>query len=207
MNFLNCSCNNPCIFIKDSEKNIIKFQKSYELLKWESNIYISFVNLNIFPLIDINFKKHQIKYFTKNLISMREFFEKYKNISKINLFLNELFCFINICKNNNFLHGNLQIDNVYINEKNFTKIYVIDYTNSYNLNENENEFIRSSYLKEFDSKNNEQFLCFWDFFTIYISIKNYFYNNKNLLYLLDKNIKNYISFTILYNMISKYSAN
>lgn len=204
--FLNISCINPCIFIKDLDKNIIKFQKSNDMISWESSIYIKFIDFNIFPFVNIDLKACQIKYITQNLISLRSFFEYIcKDITKINLLLNELFCFINFCKNNNFLHGNLQIDNIYLNEKDYTKFYFIDYSNSFILDTpNYPKFKRTSFMNEFDSKINDNYLCFWDFFTVYISIKNYFHNDKNILLLLEKIIVFYIPIKILSKISLKY---
>ncbi len=205
--FLNLTCINPCIFIKDYNNNIIKYQTCHELFKWESLVYIEFVDKQIFPLIDLDLSKNQIVYMTNNLVSLRSFLEKKSNnnLVKINLLINELFCFINKCKNNNFIHGNLQIDNIYLDIKDYTKFYLIDYTNSFILNNSKSpNFKRSSFISEYETKNNDKYFSYWDFFTIYVSLKNYFYCNKDILLILEKNIDSYINFHILSKMITKY---
>jgi hypothetical protein len=195
-----CKC---CIESKNSD-NIIRLFDNNELYKWETKIYLKLVNSEIVPLINTN-KESNIIYILNEYVSLRRFLKEKENYNNTNLILNELYSFINTFKKYNFVHGNLHIDNIFIKQNMNDKIKydfkVIDYVNSYIKNERLS-FYRTSFIGEYDVKNNE-FLNYWDFFTIYISLNRFYKNKANILYNLHNIVESYIPINIFNNMLKE----
>lgn len=190
---LNNKCIQPCICDRDSEKNITKYFNSQEVYQWESNVYVSYFDKDIFPLVTPHHK--QLTYVVKDMVSLRT----YLKIGKVNMSytLNELFSYIRSFRNHKFLHGNLHIDNVFLNPKTFDKrahFFVIDYANSYVLKRHSSpSYKRTSFIGEFESKTKDTKFIYWDFLTMYVSLKVYFREYPQHLLILEEVISTYIS--------------
>lgn len=180
---------NKSIFYRDSENNIIKTFVNNFMYKNEIDIYLYLLNKNITLLSTPN--KLSLCYNINYEISLYSYLDNYK--SNITFLLNELFCFINRFKSYKFVHGNLHLHNIFLNPKTFVqkgKFYVIDFSNSY--------IIQKNYTKD------KLFVYNWDFFSLYISLKNFFKNDiKNLVYL-ENLILNYINPSDLRSLLNKY---
>jgi hypothetical protein len=180
---------NKSIFYRDSQNNIIKTFVNNFMYKNEIDIYLYLLDKNITLLSTPN--KLSLCYNIKDEISLHSYLDNYK--SNITFLLNELFCFINRFKSYKFVHGNLHLHNIFLNPKTFVqkgKFYVIDFSNSY--------IIQKNYTKD------KLFVYNWDFFSLYISLKNFFKNDiKNLIYL-ENLILNYINPSDLRSLLNKY---
>jgi hypothetical protein len=156
----------------------------------EINIYLYLLDKNITLLSTPH--KLSLCYNIKDEISLHSYLDNYK--PNITFLLNELFCFINKFKSYKFVHGNLHLHNIFLNPKTFLRkgnFYVIDFSNSY--------IIQKKYYKD------KLFVENWDFFSLYISLKNFFKNNiKNLIYL-ENLILNYINIYDLKSLLNKYT--
>jgi len=198
--YINNKCIQSCTCYVDNKDpdNILRIFYNYDLYKWEIEVYLKLLDSKIIPLITSY--KYEISYVLKGFVSLRTFFNKKenKNNEKITLILNELYSFINTFKKYNFVHGNLHIDNIYIKkiENNCKITYefkVIDYVNSYISNIKRKEtYTRTSFLGEYLIKEDDNFLKYWDFFTVYISLKTFFKNKVSCLYQLQKTVEEYI---------------
>ena len=180
---------NKSIFYRDSQNNIIKTFFNNFMYKNEIDIYLYLLNKNITLLSTPN--KLSLCYNINYEISLYSYLDNYK--SNITFLLNELFCFINRFKSYKFVHGNLHLHNIFLNPNTFVqkgKFYVIDFSNSY--------IIQKNYTKD------KLFVYNWDFFSLYISLKNFFKNDiKNLIYL-ENLILNYINPSDLRSLLNKY---
>jgi hypothetical protein len=154
--YLNLLCNQDCYCKIDEEKNIKRICFNNDVYNHEKHIYLTLLkyNANISTMISIH--KNEIVYITNNLVSLRTFL--INNKSHISLIINETFAFINKFKQYHFIHGNLHIDNIYINIKNGYTFHVIDLCNSYitneiNTNTNKNERNNNSSSSSSSSSN------------------------------------------------------
>jgi len=201
--FLNCQCKQDCYCDKDKNGNIRRLCLDINAYHHEINVYMTLLkkNANISTLISVENKKmksNELIYFTKHYKSLRKLLSEInenKNSSSkfkitFSLIINELFAYINTFKKYNFIHGNLHIDNIFIEiVDNQLFFYVIDLCNSYftdndteNVDSNdyiikykikyktkyETKYKRTSFLNEYDAK--RYVLNYWDFFSIYISL-------------------------------------
>lgn len=190
---LNNRCIQPCICDRDSDNNITKYFNNNEVYHWESNVYVTYIDKNIFPLVTPRDK--QLTYVVKDMISLRSFLKTGKpNISHT---LNELFSYISSFRTHKFLHGNLHIDNIFLNAKTFDKtahFFVIDYANSYVLKRHSSlNFKRTSFIGEFETKTQDTNFIYWDFLTVYVSLKCFFREYPSHLLLLENIITTYIN--------------
>ena len=196
-----CMQSCTCVVIDRNSNDITRMYDNNDLYNWEVCVYLKLLGSKITPLVSC--EENKLCYVLNEYISLRQLINKdIKNINKISLVLNELYSFINTFKKYNFIHGNLHIDNIFIKELEKTKFdfKVIDYANSYILNsKSSTNFYRSSFLGEYDDK--EDFLKYWDFFTVYVSLKNYFKNNPTLLFKLHTIVECYIPSSIFKNML------
>lgn len=178
---LTSKCIHECIHYRDNNNIVRKFLRK-EVFEWESKIYLKFLENGMFPLASA--QHNQLTYYTSGLVSFRTFSKKWK--FNVPIALQELFSFINTFKTMKFLHGNLHVDNVFVDPKTFTmdmQFYVIDYANSYILGKRyKPNYKRSSYIGDYDKRNNE--FMHWDFITMYISLKYMYKDNpEDLMYL------------------------
>lgn len=202
-----CNCDN----LGGSSNNIIRYFDNDDLYKWEISVYLKLIEIDshITPLITS--KNYEICYELEGYYSLRNFLNNIENKKdeEIILILNEVYSFINTFKKYNFVHGNLHIDNIFIKKtNNLYDFRVIDYVNSYILNEkykkyNNNSFKRTSFLGEYELKENKNFLRYWDFFTMYISLKMLFKNKVYNLFNLQNITESYIPNDIFDNMLKK----
>lgn len=190
---LNNKCIQACICDRDHENNITKFFNSNEVYQWESNVYVSYIDKNIFPLVSP--KGKQLTYFVKDMVSLRTFLKTGK--PNMSYTLNELFSYIRSFRNYKFLHGNLHIDNIFLNPKTFdmrAHFFVIDYANSYVLKRHSSpNYKRTSFIGEFEDKTRDTNFLYWDFLTLYVSLKCFFKEFPPHLLLLDNLISTYIN--------------
>lgn len=170
---LNKVIEQPAFCEKDSHDNIVKYFGNYDILKWESHIYLTFLTTNIFPLCTIDFNK--LVYHTKNMTSLRNILKANNNLSFI---FNELFSHINSFKHILFTHGNLNVDTIYVKDLGASlQFAVIDYSKS-----------QSKVDPKYD-----------DLLSLYISIKLHFVHNIKALKILDCIIAHYVPKNVLVN--------
>ncbi len=201
---LNNKCIQPCIFGRDAENNITKHFNNNEVYKWESNVYTTFLEKHIFPVVTPS--DDQLTYITKGMVSLRTYFKN----SKVNMYytLHELFSYIKTFSRLKFIHGNLHIDSVFLNPQTFdTKahFFVIDYANSYLLKrKTDPNYKRTSFIGEFENETKEHSLVYWDFFTIYISLKLFFKKDYSHLATLENVISMYINQSTLQELLNSF---
>lgn len=192
---------------KDKDNNIYIQFMTHEPFEWEKNIYLHLVDSNLIPLASSDNKRLTITYNTSDMIPLKAYLKNlnYKNTIVL---IHELYSYVQSFNKSKFVHGNLHIDNILINKYshiNNLTFYVIDFSNSYIFNiSNQNKspsYTRSSFLKEYKSKIKLQNLMFWDYFTLYISLKMYFVKKTNILNYLDELIFTYLKPNILNNFI------
>jgi len=206
---INNKCMQSCTCISENRysDNILRIFDVDELYKWEIQVYLKLLDTNITPFISYN--NNRICYELTGYISLRTFLEKKENQEKSSLIINELYSFINTFKKYNFIHGNLHIDNIFIkndqcNKTNFD-FKVIDYVNSYLLNKKyeNHKYKKSSFVGEYKKKENKYFMQYWDFFTIYVSLKLFLRNKYNELYTLQNIVESYIPNNIFNNILNE----
>ena len=112
---------------KNSQGNIEKYFIDTDLFKWEIDVYLYLVDKNIVPLSSTDNQK--IIYHTNKLQSL---FTVLKNTctnkTNIKCILNELFSFVRKFKKIHFVHGNLNLYNIFVDENGMFS--VIDFSNS-----------------------------------------------------------------------------
>ena len=88
------------------------------------------------------------------------------------------------------------------------RFYIIDFSNSYIFKTNRRgvtscpKYNRTSFIGEYDKKASYEFFIYWDFFTLYVSLKMFLKNDfENLVYL-ERLIQNYMSEEIVKRFIS-----
>jgi RIO-like serine/threonine protein kinase len=112
---------------KNSQGNIEKYFIDTDLFKWEIDVYLYLVDKNIVPLSSTDNQK--IIYHTNKLQSLFTVLKNTcKNKTNIKCILNELFSFVNKFKKIHFVHGNLNLYNIFIDENGMFS--VIDFSNS-----------------------------------------------------------------------------
>lgn len=192
---INCQCSQDCYCDKRGD-NIVRLCFNPNIYLHESFIYLSLLlkDCKITSLMSI--VNNEITYHVKNFISLRNYL--CKHIDNTTLIINELFMFINSFKNYDFIHGNLHIDNIFVDElkSSNTKIIfcVVDLCNSYFTNELNKikNYKRTSFLGEYDFKKN--ILYFWDFCSLFISLSIFFNDFQKSKH---KNYIEYVRLTII----------
>ena len=200
--YINEKCLQECVCIKTKDNNITKDFLNNELFYWECNIYLALCEKGFVPLASTIYPTMMI-YHTKDMISLRsKLIDRNCNIKEI---LNEVFNFANLFYKNNFIHGNLHIDNIFIDK--CGSFYIIDFTNSYLIKSsfNKPKYKRRSFIDSIDSIDNIEkiHVRYIDFFTLYISLKSFLTSIKYIRYI-DNLINNYIKEDILYEMLDLY---
>lgn len=195
--YINEKCLQECVCIKKNN-NIVKEFFNNELFHWECKIYLTLCEKGFTPLASTIY--YTIIYYTKDMMSLRsKLMDKNCNIKEI---LNEVFNFVNLFYKNGFIHGNLHIDNIFIDKNGC--FYVIDLTNSYLIkSSNRPKYKRRSFIDNINDVENKIHIKYIDFFTLYISLKSFLTNIKYIKYL-DNLINNYIKQDILYEMLELY---
>ena len=162
--------NRRCFYEKNDEKCIEKYFLDNDVFKHECYIYNTLKTYDILVKI-IHLQPNKITYDTKNLISLFRYIQKYKGKLNLTLVFNELFCFVRNFKRYNFVHGNLNIHNIFVDKTTFKqtcKFYIMDLDNSYIEKKHE---ILDLYI---DNKSNDKGICnFDDVYTLTDSLKLY----------------------------------
>jgi len=205
--YINEKCLQECVCIKTKDNNITKDFFNSELFYWECNIYLALCEKGFIPLASTIYPTMMI-YYKKDMISLRsKLIDRNCNVKEV---LNELFNFVNLFYKNNFIHGNLHIDNIFIDK--YGRFYIIDFTNSYLIKSSLNrpKYKRRSFINSINSIDNIDNIekinaksRYIDFFTLYISLKSFLTSIKYIRYL-DNLINNYIKQDILYKMLDLY---
>lgn len=206
-NYLTTMCFQQCVYDKDKSQNIIKYCSLQDVFEWETVIYLYLLDKYITP--PINIKNKNITYDTSDKISLYQYIKT--NEFSVKLLLNELFGFVCKFRHYNFLHGNLHVHNIFVNPDTFIRrgrFYVIDFSNSFLLDKLEKtpapNYQRSSFLGEMDRKITSIFFEYWDFFTLYISLKLLFKGDLHTIVYLDNLIQNYIKPDVLDRFLKEY---
>lgn len=206
--YLNKYCLQECYCEKDINMNISKFFIDKEIFNWEIEVYTKLLNKKITPEIEINSDKY-LTYIVSDKVSVYNFL--LKNKTYIKFVLNELYSFVKKFNKYNFLHGNLHLHNIYIDPDKFLskgRFYIIDFSNSYIFKTNRPgvtscpRYSRTSFIGEYDKKTSQEFYIYWDFFTLYVSLKMFLKNDLENLVYLENLIQNYMSEDIIKRFIS-----
>lgn len=209
--YLNKKTTHSNHYFKDQNGNMCKYITENSILIWEKYIYSKFLKYNIFPVV--NSTDNHIIYHTSNLVSLRTFLEN--PTVNITYILYELFSFINSFKLYGFIHGNLNIDNIFIyTQKNYIDFYVIDFTNSYIYPEYNNSYnaplykrmsyLGDYYLDQYYFPSELGRYSDWDFITLYVSLKIQMSNTLltgDNLYILDHVVSSYININYINNLL------
>ena len=177
--FLNKNNFKKCFYNKDTNNNIIKYYKNQFDLECELVVYTYLLNKKISnPIYQVKHK--HLSYITNDKVSLYTYLTN-KEKFKVNIpfVLNELFSFVNTFKKYNFLHGNLHLHNIFIDPQN-KKFSVIDLTNAFILESSSDKIIM-------------EFFEYWDFFSLYKSLKNQLFIKNSEL---ENTILNYINFNV-----------
>lgn len=185
-----------CLHYRLENNDILRHFYSFDIFEWESYVYLYLLSSNIVP--QLSSENLTIIYHVKNLISLKTFLNKTK--TNIYILFNELYRFINSFKTFYFIHGNLTIDNIFIdndlfNKTNIIKFYIIDYSNSFIIKSNIKtpKYKRSSFIREYNTPIKYELLDLWDFYTVYFSLSIFYKKNKVLIEYLNKLLNEYIS--------------
>jgi hypothetical protein len=183
---------------RDKDNNIYIQFLSNEPFEWETNIYLILVDTGLVPLASSDNNKLSITYNTSDMIPLKKYL-KNLNYKDTIIVLHEIYSYVQSFNKHKFVHGNLHIDNILIDKYshiNNLSFYIIDFSNSYTFHpRNINKlpsYTRSSFLKEYKSKTKLQNLMFWDYFTLYVSLKLYFNKNTQITKYLDNLIFTYL---------------
>ena len=214
--FLNKYCLQKCYCERSHDKNIIRYFIDRDIYDWEVKVYLALLDKKLTPTITIgsalqgDLGDQQIVYHTSDKISVYNFLLKNKDHTKF--ILNEIYSFVKKFNKYNFLHGNLHLHNIFVNPETFLskgKFYVIDYSNSYLFKTNRKyvtscpEYDRVSFVGEYQGRGeDDDFYIYWDFFTLYVSLKMFLKNDGENLVYLENLVQNYMS----QNIIKKFIA-
>lgn len=201
--FLSGGSLQPCVCAKDKTGNMTKMFMSEEMANWE--IYVHGQMQESLMLPDISIDNHVLTYKTRGKVSLRTYLTCNSNINTT-LLLNELFSFVNTFRHFRFLHGNLHLDNIFMdNVQNANKFYLIDYANSYVISKRVTYplYKRTSFIGEYEYKTQSQNFVYWDFLTIYVSLKTFFKKTKELVSL-DTVMKSYVKNDVLETLLEYY---
>ena len=199
---INNKCIQNCDCYYDDMERLIRSFEDKDIYDWELNVYLRLIKFEICPLITV--ENGNFIYDLNGYMSLRNCLKEINNEEKETIVLNELFCFTNKLIGYRFVHGNLHVDNIFINYSNL-KIVVIDYANSYidSLSGIESHK-RTSFLGEYEKKKlYKNFLNYWDFFTIYVSLKCLYRHNANMLNKIQDLAHSYIPDKVFAKMLRK----
>jgi hypothetical protein len=103
--------NSKCIFIRDECMNITKYNPNMSPNSNELNMYLMLLETQIFANITAN--KKTITYMVNNMMSLRSYLDS-PQCKTLGIVLNELFCFVNTFQKSHYVHGKLNIDNIFV---------------------------------------------------------------------------------------------
>jgi len=175
---------------------------------WEITVYMKLLesNFNSIILVDTEPNQFRITYHVNNYMSLRHFLARCDE-QKLMLLLNELFSFVQSFKASQFVHGNLHIDNIYVDIEGDTQnFYIIDFSQSF-FTQMKAPFNQVSCLGEPETFTHYKSTFIWDIFTLYISLKSWLKRQKqNNSTLLDQLVETYIKpthFLTLMNFVNE----
>lgn len=206
---LNKYCLQKCYCERDINGNISKYFIDKDIFSWELQVYSKLMNKGIVSEITVEDTSACLTYSVKDKISMYNYLQQNKNYTKV--ILNELYSFVKKFNRYNFLHGNLHLHNIFVNPETFLgkgEIYVIDFSNSYLFETNRYgvtsfpKYNRTSFMGEYDKKTNNEIFIYWDFFTLYVSLKMFLKADLENLVYLENLLQNYMSEEIVEKFIS-----
>lgn len=177
--YINSNCVQCCICERDSDNNICRKYSNKDIYKWETDIYLKFVEYSIFPGVTAGIDT--VTYKVRDMVSLRVYLGCV-NVKNLTILMNELFAYVKRFRKMGFMHGNLNIDNIFVSKVNKKlHFFVIDYSNSYNLNKRNSVpgYPRTSFIGESENKLEYMNYIYWDILTLYISIKKYYKELKN----------------------------
>lgn len=155
-----------CYFSRDKSLNITKYTSDIEAYNREVHFYLKFIGKHLFP--DMNATNNTITYMVNNMTSLRSFLDNmstFQRAKRYGIILNELLSFVNTFQKLQFVHGNLNIDNIFVEVSLHTvssmKFYVIDLGHS-------TTFVHDNCR---------------DFYSLEKSLSEYLEHNNKLLYL------------------------
>jgi hypothetical protein len=202
--FLQHNCTHSCAWSKDVDNNIVKVFPCKDVYAWETFVYLNMVDEDIFPLVSP--QTDTLTYITKDLISLRTLLNG-KSKFNTTLLLNELFSCIHKFKSLHFMHGNLNMDNIFVNPSSLPtdpQFVVIDYANSIITGLKQSpQYERTSFLKE----SCQEVDWNWDFCTLYFCLKLYFKGNIAKLRLLDDLVATYVRSDTLRDFLNRHFHN
>lgn len=168
----------------DDNGNILKRYVEETSFWWESKVYVSLVETDIFPLMTAT--SMNMTYYVHEMRSLRTILKE--DSGRFMIILYELFNFVKKLTEMNFLHGNLHIDNIYVRIDRGHYIFkLVDLSNAYVHDmEPESPFYRSSFLGEFNCKETHEHFSYWDFFTLMTSLKCEYVNDQVKCMAIDK---------------------
>jgi hypothetical protein len=179
----------------DSNGNISKRYIEEASFWWESKVYVSLVDHDIFALMTAGDMK--MTYFVGGMTPLRVYLKEHSDRYMIILY--ELFQFMNGLMKLQFVHGNMHIDNIYVSlEKGLYNFKLIDLSNAYIPEQQPGRpFYRSSFLGEFDAKESHVCFGYWDFFTLVTSLKCEYANDVTKTIVINKILSLFIDTSIL----------
>jgi hypothetical protein len=165
------------------------------MFKWECHVYTRLRNEGIFP--PAKSVPNKIIYLVNDHQKLRSLLRKTKS-KDLEPFISELFAFVVQFGNLGFVHGNLHVDNIFVNAQG--KYRAIDLVNSY-LYDKQSTYTRSSFLGEWgDAHLSSE----WDLFTLYISLKQYFDDSPKKLFIVNQAISKHIPIDVLHSLMRQY---
>lgn len=179
----------------DDNGNILKRYVEESSFWWESKVYVSLVERDIFPLMTAS--SMNMTYYVSGMRSLRAILKE--DSARYMIILYELFNFVKKFADMNFVHGNLHIDNIYVQFDRGHYIFkLVDLSNAYVDDlEPESPFYRSSFLGEFDCKETHEHFSYWDFFTLITSLKCEYIQDQVKYMAIDKIVSLVIKLSIL----------
>lgn len=196
------SCFQKCFYETNKQNNIVKYFVTHDVYKWETSVYLYLLHRNITPLASIT-NKQQICYQTSDTYTLYEYMSSCDNI---HFLLNEAFSFVKSFTSFGFVHGNANVFNILVNRKSKGQelhFFVIDFSNSYIINDNP-EYTRSLDLKSIKDTDN---IVYWDIFSLYMSLKSLptFKKSTQKLMYLERLITTYIQPNRLIELMRHYN--
>lgn len=169
----NKKATNLCFYEKNNDNNIEKLFINENMFRWEIDVYLYLIDKNIVPLSSTG--KQKLIYSTSDKIPLYTFLKK--KDTNIKYILNNLFSFVYKFKKINFIHGNLHLYNIFLDENEMFN--VIDFSYSH--------FKNSSNI---DCLYKNPYLI--DLYLIYIELYDFYKNNKIIILYLQDLLLNYI---------------
>ena len=193
--------NEACFYNINTDKNLSKICFDKNIYIKESHIYLQLLKKQETnsPMISTLMSTksfndiYEIIYITHDLISLRQYLLQHQ--TKMILILNEVYSFVSIFNKYDFIHGNLHIDNIFLSPKDYIylEFSIIDLSSS-----------------SFSNKDSSLSLNYWDYYTLYLSLKIFIENNvkeatshKYIEYIINI-IKNYIGSEKKFNHVFTY---